>query len=228
MEAETRQRKRRVVMVALAACLVVAGIGGTLAWFSAQSQLTNTFKVGSITPPTTEPGDPDVEIPKGDPNLSGNLYEPSWKNESKIGPGAYVPKDPYVGIGKDSEPAYVYIYVKNKFTSSEKPYFQMQSGWEAVQATQATAGAGYYTEGLFVYGAANNPTKLDPGKAPDSKDAWTKTPLFTHVLTSDGFTSVAGGIEVYAYVAATSSEKDTIDDLDAAAKAWVGKIEATA
>lgn len=46
MEAEVKRRKRRVVLVALAACLVVAGIGGTLAWFSAQSSLTNTFKVG--------------------------------------------------------------------------------------------------------------------------------------------------------------------------------------
>ena len=36
MEAEVKRRKRRVVLVALAACLVVAGIGGTLAWFSAK------------------------------------------------------------------------------------------------------------------------------------------------------------------------------------------------
>ena len=36
MEAEVKRRKRRVVLVDLAACLVVAGIGGTLAWFSAQ------------------------------------------------------------------------------------------------------------------------------------------------------------------------------------------------
>lgn len=56
MEAEVKRRKRRVVLVALAACLVVAGIGGTLAWFSAQSSLTNTFKVGNITDPTDEAG----------------------------------------------------------------------------------------------------------------------------------------------------------------------------
>ena len=49
MEAEVKRRKRRVVLVALAACLVVAGIGGTLAWFSAQSSLTNTFKAVSYT-----------------------------------------------------------------------------------------------------------------------------------------------------------------------------------
>ena len=48
MEAEVKRRKRRVVLVALAACLVVAGIGGTLAWFSAQSSLTNTWATSPI------------------------------------------------------------------------------------------------------------------------------------------------------------------------------------
>ena len=99
MEAEVKRRKRRVVLVALAACLVVAGIGGTLAWFSAQSHLTNTFTVGNIKPPTTDPTDPSQPLPSDpDPRLDGNLFEPSWVENSKIGPGANVPKDPRVGI----------------------------------------------------------------------------------------------------------------------------------
>ena len=99
MEAEVKRRKRRVVLVALAACLVVAGIGGTLAWFSAQSQLTNTFTVGNITPPTTDPNNPDQPDvpfptdPDTDPRIDGNLYEPHWVKDSAIAPNASVAKD---------------------------------------------------------------------------------------------------------------------------------------
>lgn len=237
MEAETRQRKRRVVMVALAACLVVAGIGGTLAWFSAQSQLTNTFKVGSITPPTTEPGDPSTPIKPGDPNLNGNLYEPSWVPNSKIGPGAQVAKDPYVGIGGTSEPAYVYVYVKNKFAGNNKPYFEINADWAAVSATETATGSKKYTDGLFIYGAYTNdmsvPTVLTPATDQNAKDVWTVSPLFSHVSTSKDFTvtpgtdNAAGNIEVYAYVAATSNdaEKNQIADLDKAAKAWAEGIK---
>ena len=84
MEAEVKRRKRRVVLVALAACLVVAGIGGTLAWFSAQSSLTNTFKVGNITDPTTKPDKPSENLPSDTTKVSGNIYEPSWVDQSAI------------------------------------------------------------------------------------------------------------------------------------------------
>lgn len=90
MEAEVKRRKRRVVLVALAACLVVAGIGGTLAWFSAQSSLTNTFKVGNITDPTTKPDKPSENLPSDTTKVSGNIYEPSWVDQSAIAPGASV------------------------------------------------------------------------------------------------------------------------------------------
>ncbi len=243
MEAEARQRKRRVVMVALAACLVVAGIGGTLAWFSAQSQLTNTFKVGKITDPTTKPENPDTPIGPDDPDnpkLDGNLYEPNWVPGSKIGPGAQVAKDPYVGIGGDSEPAYVYVYVKNKFGDGNKPYFEINAHWAAVSATETATGSGKYTDGLFIYGDYTNdmsvPTALTPAPGQNAKDVWTVLPLFSHVSTSKDFTAtsgaddVAGNIEVYAYVAATSNdaEKKQIADLDKAAKAWADGLKTAA
>lgn len=77
MEAEVKRRKRRVVLVALAACLVVAGIGGTLAWFSAQSSLTNTFKVGNITDPTTKPDKPSENLPSDTTKVSGISMSPA-------------------------------------------------------------------------------------------------------------------------------------------------------
>lgn len=231
MEERKKHGKRRVILVALAACLTVVAAGGVLAWFNVQSSLTNTFTVGNITDPDPEnpdPTDPVKPIEPSDPNydakVNGNLYEPNWVPDSKIGPGAKVAKDPYVGIGKASDPAYVYVYVKNNFTGADKPYFAMEAGWEAVQATPAAAGAGYYTEGLFVYGTAAAPRELNPGAAPDNKDVWTDTPLFSHILTTDTFTSAKGSIEVHAYVAAKSSTGDSFLDLDEAAKAWVATI----
>ena len=198
MEAEVKRRKRRVVLVALAACLVVAGIGGTLAWFSAQSSLTNTFTVGNIKPPTTDPNNPDnpdvpfPTDPDNDPRIDGNLYEPHWVKDSKIAPGASVAKDPYVGIGKDSNPAYTYVYVKNNLPDGA--YFAIEQGWAPVA---------------------------------------TKTILFTHIKTGatydttgmESTTDPKKQIEVYAYVAAKSADGDKLEDLDAAAKAWVKSVD---
>lgn len=252
MEAEVKRRKRRVVLVALAACLVVAGIGGTLAWFSAQSQLTNTFTVGNITPPTTDP-DTGTDIPeadKTDGKLSGNLYEPNWVPGSKIGPGASVAKDPRVGIaGKKtsgdtaSDPAYVYVYVKNNLPDGA--YFTIGDAWKPVDGKVTkyegvSAETNNYKSGLFAYCGTNN--SYDAGKGltllattdevdGTAKDAWT-APLFTHIKTAkdyktDSFTATTqDNVKVYAYLAAKSADGDDLTDLDTAAKLWADGIAA--
>ena len=228
MEAEVKRRKRRVVLVALAACLVVAGIGGTLAWFSAQSSLTNTFKVGNITDPTTKPDKPSENLPSDTTKVSGNIYEPSWVDQSAIAPGASVAKDPYVGIGKESESAYVYVYVKNNLP--EGAYFTIEQGWEAVEATLVSGSQDQYTGGLFAY-ASNYQngaglTELKPTGTP-AADAWTKNPLFKSIMTSDTFVAndTNKTVEVYAYVAAKSNNSESTTDLDAAADAWAAEIK---
>lgn len=248
MEAEVKRRKRRVVLVALAACLVVAGIGGTLAWFSAQSQLTNTFTVGKIDQPTTEPGNPETPIPDADKTdkLNGNLYEPHWVKDSAIAPNASVAKDPYVGIGKDSEPAYTYVYVKNNLPTGA--YFMIEQGWAAVDAKTIAGQSAQYTGGLFAYTgkdtAGTGTADYDGGKglalleptantSGNKEDAWTTTPLFTHIETGDTYdtstinstNSTNNDIKVYAYVAAKSGTGDKPEDLNAAAKAWVQEID---
>ena len=252
MEAEVKRRKRRVVLVALAACLVVAGIGGTLAWFSAQSSLTNTFTVGNIKPPTTDPNNPDnpdvpfPTDPDNDPRIDGNLYEPHWVKDSKIAPGASVAKDPYVGIGKDSNPAYTYVYVKNNLPDGA--YFAIEQGWAPVATKTIQGQQDQYTEGLFAYtgkgvggtgtaeyNAGKGLAVLDPkpDQSAAAKDAWTVSPLFTHIKTGatydttgmESTTDPKKQIEEYAYVAAKSANGDKLEDLDAAAKAWVKSVD---
>lgn len=225
MEERKKHGKRRVILVALAACLTVVTAGGVLAWFNVQSTLTNTFLVGNIKPPTTDPGNPDKPI-EGNSNLSGNIYEPSWVKDSKIGPGATVAKDPYVGIGKGSDSAYVYVYVKNNM--GHDSHFTLNKEWASVDATAYTVSGevqpGKYTGGLFVYGTAAKPTPLT---ATVDADAWTTKPLFEEILTPANADFVGAAnttIEVHAYVAATSNEKDSLADLDVAARAWAASI----
>lgn len=241
MEERKKHGKRRVILVALAACLTVVAAGGVLAWFSAQSDLTNTFTVGNIKPPTTDPENPDKPIDPDNPdnpdnpdkpNLSGNIYEPSWVHESKIGPGATVAKDPYVGIGKGSDNAYVYVYVKNNM--GHDSHFALNGDWAAVDAIEYAGNAEeqsteYYTSGLFVYGTAAKPTALI---ATADKDAWTSAPLFEAILTpknADFTGPVEATIEVHAYVAAKSDENsENAGQLQAAAIEWAKSFEPSA
>ena len=94
------EKKRNALLVVLGVILAVGIIGGTVAWLTRTSSLTNTFTVGSFETPVTDPTDSSKTI-----DIEGNLYEPSWDEdaEHKLLPGNEYAKDPYVGIGAGSE-----------------------------------------------------------------------------------------------------------------------------
>lgn len=164
-------------MGVLAVALVVAVVGGTIAWLTRTSSITNTFTVGSFETPKTDPTDKTKSI-----SIDGNLYEPGWDEnaEHKLLPGNVYTKDPYVGIGAGSEDGVVYVYVKNNF--SNKIYFEINSEWSAV-TNETTAGskAGTYTSGLFKYNNVLTASKTE--------DVWTTAPLFSEVEVADSATS---------------------------------------
>lgn len=196
MKSRTRKKsnKKALWITLLVVCLLLAAIGGTIAWLTAQDSLTNQFAVGNFNDPTTDPTKPGTEIPDEDKDpdagkLSGHLYEPSWEvDNNKIVPGTTLAKDPYVGIGKDSEDAYVYVYVRNSAATEGMIYFKLNDGWEAVtgEATAVTvdtddtgyeaSGTGYYSSGLFKY--TNGLTASNAG------DSWTNNPVFDEVYVS--------------------------------------------
>lgn len=167
------EKKRNALLVVLGVILAAGIIGGTVAWLTRTSSLTNTFTVGSFETPVTDPTDSSKSI-----SIDGNLYEPSWDEdaEHKLLPGNEYAKDPYVGIGAGSEDGVVYVYVKNNF--SNKIYFEINNGWSAVSG-YATAGskAGTYTSGLFKYDTVLT--------AKSNGDTWTTTPLFSKVEVAD-------------------------------------------
>lgn len=177
---EKRSNRRLVVLCLLVVLLLAATAFGTMAWLTASDSVTNTFTVGNFNKP--DPG-PDGQGPTGDPlpeDLDGYIVEPSWKTDEKhkLVPGASLAKDPYVGIGKDSEEAIVYVYVQNPFKNNSV-YFTLNSDWSAVDGYATKVGdANNYSEGLFKYD-----TTLQAGA---TDNVWTTTPVFSSVVVADG------------------------------------------
>lgn len=172
---KTKGKNKKLIAVVIFALLLVFLVSaGTISWLTRTSSISNTFTIGSFEVPTTSPKDPSVSI-----NIDGNIYEPSWNvNEThKLISSATFEKDPYVGIGAGSEDAVVYVYVENNF--SDKVYFNINDGWEAVSGTDGYAD-GTYTSGLFKYTAGlSNAT---------SADVWTTKPLFDSVIVDESAT----------------------------------------
>lgn len=170
-----QSNKKMVSAIVLLLILAILVSVGTIAWLTKTSSVSNIFTVGSFENPTTSPVNPETPI-----DIDGNIYEPSWnvEEEHKLIPAATFEKDPYVGIGAGSEDATVYVYVENSF--SNKVYFTINEGWEAVEATEGFKES-TYTSGLFKYTAGLK-------NATDS-DVWTSQPLFSDVVTDETATS---------------------------------------
>lgn len=168
---EKKKDKKIYVILLLILIILLLTVVGTIAWLTKVSSVSNTFTIGSFEKPSTSPLDPTIKI-----DIDGNIYEPSWNKDEthKLIPSVTFAKDPYVGLGKGSEDAEVYVYVENDF--SNKVYFTINDGWEAVEAT-AGYKAGTYTSGLFKYTTTLNASKTD--------DIWTATPLFSSVATDE-------------------------------------------
>ena len=181
---ETNKSRNKSKMAAVIAVLLVCvlAVGGTIAYLTTHSKLTNSFTVGNIGPIDPEkpgPGPDGPEIDKDESKLNGNLYEPHWVADSKLMPGNTVAKDPYVGVGPGSEACDVYVYVTNEMENNQMMYFAMNEGWSAVEADKITVGPKtYYTGGLFKYNVG-----LDASNVKD-KNVWTDKALFDNVLVS--------------------------------------------
>ena len=166
-----QSNRKTTFSIILVTILLVLVLGGTIAWLTKTSSVSNIFTVGSFENPSTSPIDPETPI-----DIEGNIYEPNWnaEEEHKLIPDATFEKDPYVGIGAGSEDATVYVYVENSF--SNKVYFTINQGWEAIEATEGFK-EGTYTSGLFKY---------TPGlKNATDADVWTSQPLFSNVVTDE-------------------------------------------
>ena len=184
-----KTNKKSVLLLILALALAVAAIAGTVAWLTATDSETNTFTIGAIDEPSvgpTEPTAPDVpnvptEPDKYDPSADGYIFEPYWDDEQEIAPGGDYAKDPYVGVGADSEAAYIFVEVENSFENNSV-YFKLNNGWTAVEnecVSITIEGETYYVSGIFAY---------DEAIGGSNEETWTSTPVFSYVSVSDNAT----------------------------------------
>lgn len=225
---ENKRKKRYGIVAALLLLVLAAGVG-TYAWLTAQSSLTNNFTTAGINKPTTNPDHPDQPLPDDNTKVNGNLTETKWVKDSKLAPGVSVAKNPNVGIGKGSENAYVYAFVKNETASdtaadSHKTYFTINQGWKAVQADTVTGEPTHYLGGLFVYVGEGEGAEATPLIASETEDKWTGE-LFSNVTTpketeqEDFAKDAKMTVNCFIYAADETAEGSSASAL-AAAKNW--------
>lgn len=128
-----RQRKLRNRRIALTVCLMlavmVASIGGTVAWLTATTDsVVNTFTYGNINITLDE--------------TTGNSY--------KIIPGVDISKDPKVTVAKDSEACYLFVKIDEENwptfveadETTKKVAYSIATGWTALAGHEGV----YYRE----------------------------------------------------------------------------------
>jgi len=106
-----KNNSSKLIVALLTIVLVLSiGIGGTLAWLTAQTtEVTNTFTTSDITVELKEHTyDPDKD------ELTTAITTDGVDNYKMI-PGWTIPKDPWAKVGADSEDCYLFV----KVTESE-------------------------------------------------------------------------------------------------------------
>ena len=104
--------KKKILAGVLACILLIGiGVGGTLAWLTAQTTaVTNTFTVGKI------------QITLDEAPVGANGKETTGdrviENKYSIIPGDQIDKDPTVHVIKDSENCYVYVCIDDALNAT--------------------------------------------------------------------------------------------------------------
>lgn len=234
---ENKKKKRYGIIAALLLLVLAAGVG-TYAWLSATQTKVNEFTVGSIDKPEVKP-DPDQPNKPGtdptNPSVDGYLFETNWTDKSKMIPGTEIKKNPNVGIGKDSDPSYVFIYVKNAIVKNEDgalaktPYFSIGNGWRKVDGdftgkAETNGTEGQYVSGLFVYtNTTNAPAALAPsdGKAAYTGELFSTVSIPNTLNSTDVVQNPAMTVSCYIFGADQKGDKaDAANNALEQAKAW--------
>lgn len=235
---KTNNKKRYGVLAVVLVALLAAGVG-TWAWLSATDSKTNEFTVGNIDKPEVKPDPDHPDKPGTDPTASvdGYLFETKWNNNSKMIPGIEIDKNPNVGIGKDSDSSYVFIYVKNAIVKTDAdhaltktPYFTLNQSWKPVAADQVTDNGteGQYVSGLFMYtaGGTGVPVQLSPtdGKAAYTGELFSAVHIPADMNSTDVVTDPAMTVSCYIFGADQNGEAaDAATNAVEQAKAWAAK-----
>ncbi len=117
--------KKKMILILASAVLVLAiGVGGTLAYLTAQSTVTNTFSIGNVALTLEETG----------ATFSDGVGSKAYAN---VVPGQTVTKDPKVTVTSGSEDCYLFVEVVKNDPTSLLIYtsnLTEANGWAAVSA----------------------------------------------------------------------------------------------
>ena len=120
-------KKKALLFVLAAALLIVASVGGTLAWLSAQTDtIENTFTVGNVT----------LDLYEHTLNSDGKTLTTTQTkdgNEYHLVPGVTYGKDPTLVVKANSEECYLFFKVEVASTLSGKLSYTLNTtGWTAL------------------------------------------------------------------------------------------------
>lgn len=234
---KTNNKKRYGVLAVVLVALLAAGVG-TWAWLQATDSKTNEFTVGNIDKPEVKP-DPDRPDKPGpdstDSTVDGYLFETKWVKDSKMIPDTNINKNPNVGIGKDSDSSYVFIYVKNAIVKdgegalAKTPYFTLNSNWSPVVddavGAKTNGNNDQYVSGLFMYtaGVPGVSAVLSPtdGKAAYTGELFSTVHIPAAMNSTDVVTNPAMTVSCYIFGAdQMGGETDAAANALAQAKEW--------
>lgn len=114
--------KKNKILALVLACIVCVGIGigGTLAWLTAQTgPVTNTFTVGNV----------DITLAETTTNY-------------KMVPGNTIAKDPKVTVLKDSEACWLFVKIEESTNLDDFISYNVATGWTALAGVSGV----YYRE----------------------------------------------------------------------------------
>jgi len=140
--------KKALVALVCAIALVTATFLGTMAYFTSQDTVTNTFTVGKVKIDLDEKNF-DGKDKEGKDNSS---VERDDYNTYHLIPGVPVEKDPRVTVEANSEDAYVRMLVNVKNMDHLKKAFEKKEAAEGATLTEAEQAfnAKYWAEDLFL------------------------------------------------------------------------------
>ena len=133
--------KRKIILLAaLLVMVAILGVGGTLAYFTAEDEATNTFTVGNVKIELTEPN-----------------WDATGKAEAEnVYPGQVLPKDPTVK-NTGNNPCYVRVAVEGLDVLGKDDLLikvgELGTGWELYEVD----GYYYYMEVLAAGEATKTP-----------------------------------------------------------------------
>jgi len=127
-------KKKIVAFVLVFALALALGIGGTLAWLTAESgTVTNTFTIGDI----------NITLAETDESVGIDTNTEDSNNEYHFVPGATLPKDPKVTVTAKSEACWLFVKVtetNNNITGLDGDIIEWSvdtsEGWQPVSGAE--------------------------------------------------------------------------------------------